>query len=150
MKQGTEGRCERWRRNDSSIFLGVSATQPIRNLAGSAYISYHTPASLPALVTVLLLWGNTVIKNFIKGSISLGACLQFRIASPWWSWQGGKQQVGSHCAGYGAESSHVIHKLQTESEQNWAWCESSNLKAYPSDTPPPTRPYLLILPKQQH
>lgn len=59
----------------------------------------------------------------------------------------GSLAAGRLGAGEEAGSSHLIHKSTAERKETglvWAFL---NLKAFPSDVPPLTRPYLVILPK---
>lgn len=73
------------------------------------------------------------------------ACLQCPRARPWSSWWGARS---SRWAGTELElrSYILIHRQkENEFEPNM---NLRNRKSHPSDTPPSTRPYLLIFPKQ--
>jgi hypothetical protein len=70
------------------------------------------------------------------------------------SWQRAWQQAGRHGAGAVAESSHPdpqagwgLGEQEKPGMGKGKYFETSKLTHIPSDTPPPTRPRLLILSK---
>ena len=89
--------------------------------------------------------------NSYKGKHLIGAGLWFQRFSPLSSWWGAWQHVGRHGAGKVAESST---SWPTGSKRRlWAtlsivWAYETSKPASHSDTPPPTKSYLL--PKQPH
>lgn len=60
------------------------------------------------------------------------------------SWWGEWQQVGRH----GMATYILTHKPEVDGELIRNGVRVGNLKSHPSDTPPPTRLYLLILRKE--
>jgi hypothetical protein len=66
-----------------------------------------------------------------------------QIISPWSSWQETWQCTGRHDAGEVAESSTSASAGRLTVGMAWAF---GTLKHTPGDTPPPTRPHLLIVP----
>jgi hypothetical protein len=98
------------------------------------------------LSVTILLWTVTMTSATYKIKHSTGG---FFTVSGGWSVAtiGGSMVVGSHCPGAMAESSHLIHKQWAEKEPE-PDVSFSDLKAHHHDTPSPTRPHLLVIPKQ--
>ena len=98
------------------------------------------------LVTVLLLWRDTMVKATYKGNISLGACLQLQSVSPCPSWRGVWWQAASHGSEVVAKKSHLHLQAARAKMGTVRVCETS--KPTPTVIAPLTRQRLLILPKQ--
>lgn len=101
------------------------------------------PTSAHDMASSLSLWRVTMTKAASRSTSLLGLAYS---SSPWTS----RQQGGRHDPGGVSESLHLIHRLAVERESGVAvgaglgfW----NLTPTPSDTPPPERPRLLILPQ---
>ena len=99
------------------------------------------------LVNVLLLWRDTMTQEAYRRKHLTYSLLIVSWSSWWEPWH----QAGRHNTAAVAESLYLIHKHNVERVQYCAWCGLLRSQStLPSNIPPPTRPHLLVLPKQFH